>query len=661
MVSEWYEGVTLSSKWFPAGERPAFYRLTVANRGPETFSGFQLGISGPAFVIGDAELSGGRVVTQLSNYCEFAPPAGFTLVPGAEWVLDILKPDLPIRHWTDGAVTGFLILADGSTRSLRTIPTKLAGSDARRKRGTARYPVPEHPPVPVSIIPWPRSVDVSGRRTAPNWLALHVPTHPEHLEGNALAAAEAFTNLTSALFPGETLVGSIHAEVVKQSHSNHGGYPVEMIPGPGGREGYVIDFGPDGARLTAEHQVGFLYGLVTLGQMLRGARANLHQFSFPTAGRIEDAPNHSWRGCHLDVARRFYSRDEVARFIALLAWNKLNVLHLHLSDDEAWRVEIDAYPELTRTAAWNGYGLPIPPLLGSGPERTGGFYSKDDIRKLVSFARQVGVGVVPEIDVPGHCYALLEALPQLKDPGENGLYQSVQSFPNNSLNPGVEAVYEIVKTIFGELIELFPLRYFHVGADEVPHEAWQTSPAARALGGKLGTEGTAPLQAHFLQRIQAFLTSKGKITGAWEEASQGGGIDKSNAYLVGWKDMAVSQQLAAEGYDVVVAPAQAYYMDMANEPEFDEPGAAWAGWSSLEKTYGFEPAAGWSEAEKAHLLGIQGCIWSEPMTDRAVFDRLVFPRLSAIAETGWSTNRDFARFTALVGLMPNMYGTCEET
>jgi hexosaminidase len=168
------------------------------------------------------------------------------------------------------------------------------------------------------------------------------------------------------------------------------------------------------------------------------------------------------------------------------------------------------------------------------------------------------------------------------------------------------------------------------------------------------------LQAHFLQRVQAFLTSKGKITGAWEEAALGGGIDKADAYLVGWKDTAISQKLAAEGYDVVVAPAQAYYLDMANGEEFSECGAAWAGWSSVENTYRFEPSAGWGEGERSHLLGIQACIWNEPMTDRAVFDRLVFPRLSAIAETAWSTNRDFARFTALVGTMPNMYGNYEE-
>jgi hexosaminidase len=646
MVSEWSEGVTLSSAWVPAGEEPAFYRLTLSNSSSEPLAGFHLGFSGPANVVGDAPLRGGSVITQLSNYCEIAPPPGYTLASGSEWTVDILKPDMPIRHWTDGAVTGFLILADGTTRSLVTRPTARSGFDAVPKRGTARYPAPANAPVPISVIPWPKSVAVAGRRTAPQGLDLPFDGAGELVT----SAVVAFRLLTEKLFPGEGLARP----------ASQGGLAVEMVHGTGGGEGYAIDFSTESVKVTAETPRGFLYGLITLGQMVRGARANLQAFSFPTAGRIEDAPRHRWRGSHFDAARRFCSRDEVARFLALLAWNKMNVLHWHLSDDEAWRVEIDAYPELTEKGAWNGYGLPIPPLLGSGPERTGGYYTKADIRHLVGMGNLFGVDIVPEIDIPGHCYALLQAIPQLRDPGENGLYHSVQTFPNNCLNPGVEASYTVVETIFSEMVELFPSPYFHVGADEVPHDAWETSPKARALGETLGTDGTMGLQAHFLQRIQEFLASKGKITGAWEEAALGGGISKAGSYLVGWKDTQISRRLAADGYDVVVAPAQAYYLDMANDEAFEECGAAWAGWSSLEQTYAFEATDGWSDSEREHMIGIQACIWCEPMTDRAVFDRLVFPRLSAIAEAAWSADKDFARFTALAGTMPNMYGHYED-
>lgn len=643
MVADWYDGLTLASEWRPAGEGTVSrYRLMLSNDTGETLRDFRLGISGPARVSDDAEIVGAKVVTQLSNFCELAPERGFTLAPGHRWTIDVLKLDYPIRHWTDGATTGFLILADGTTRSLRTVPTAYEGSETERKKGTAIFPVPEHPPVPVSVVPWPNDVAVSGRRTAPAGLALVASSVGK-------SAAGAFTKLTERLFPGEGLVRPAH----------EGGLPVDLVAGPGGKEGYAIDFNAERVRITGETETGLLYGLITLGQILRGARLHLRQFSFPTTGRIEDSPAMVWRGSHLDVARRYYAKDEVERFIAILAWNKLNVLHWHLSDDEAWRVEIDAYPQLTGKGAWRGYGMAVPPLLGSGPERTGGYYSKADIREIVALATEFGVDVVPEIDVPGHCYAMLQAIPALRDAGENAPYYSIQSFPNNCLNPAVEATYGAIETIFSEMLELFPSRYFHVGADEVPEDAWHSSPLANKLRAKLGVTGTAPLQALFLQRLQAFLTAKGRITGAWEEASHGGGIDKANCYLVGWRTTEGSQRLAAEGYEVVVAPGQAYYLDMANSEDWHECGAAWAGWSSPEKAYNFEPAAGWNEAERAKLLGVQACIWSEPMTDRAVFDRLVFPRLSAIAETGWSRNRDFARFKALVGLMPNLYGRYE--
>lgn len=644
MVADLSSSLVLSSHWRPAAEGvPPRYRLILDNHSDQPLEGFQLGFSGPARISDDAELVGGHVVVQLSNFCEIAPPSHFVLEPGGQWVVDVLKLDTPIRHWTDGTTGAFLILADGTTQPIRTEPTALEGSDLTRKRGTMLHPVPAHPPVPVSIIPWPQSVEVTGRRTPPPGLAIASESDI------SAAAAAGFATLVTRLFPGEGLVRP----------EREGGYPVRLVDGDGGPEGYVLRFSHDRVLIEAGTRSGFLYGLITLGQVLRGARLNLQSLAFPTHGTITDEPALRWRGCHLDVARRFYGRHEVEQFLAILAWNKLNVFHWHLSDDEAWRVELQSYPELIEIAAWRGHGLAVPPLLGSGPEPSGGYYSKDDVRAIVSLAESFCIDVVPEIDMPGHCYAMLQALPQLRDAGENGTYSSIQSFPNNSLNPAVEGVYPIIETILGELVELFPSRYFHVGADEVPHDAWATSAAANRMRAERGVAGAAPLQAVFLQRLQAFLTSKGKVTGAWEEASHGGGIDKANCYLVGWRDTASSQALAAEGYDVVVAPGQAYYLDMANSPDWHECGAAWAGWSSPETAYRFEPAAGWSAAERAQLLGVQACIWSEPMTDRAVFDRLVFPRLSAIAETGWSRNRDFARFCALVGLMPNLYGQYE--
>jgi hexosaminidase len=644
MVADWHEGFTLESEWIPVEGTNGRYRLSLANRTKALVESFRLGLSGPVRISDSASPTNGRVVTRLSNYAELAPPQGFILQPGATWEIQIDKLDFPFRHWTDGAVTAFVIYGDGRAIPAVTIPTRREGS-APNRRGTMR--LAGTPDVPAPIVPWPNKIEVAGRRTPPAGLSIVSGGAPQ-----AMAAKIAFLELTSLLFPGEGLVRDTHED----------GLGVMLAEDAGlGPEAYRIGFYSQGAKVEAATATGFLYGLVTLGQMCRGSRLERQGFSFPTSGTIEDAPAMRFRGCHLDVARRFYSVDEVSRFLAILAWNKLNVFHWHLSDDEAWRVEIDAYPRLVEIGAWRGFGLPLPPLLGTGPEKTGGFYAKADIRALVARAGRFGIEVIPEIDMPGHCYAMLQALPELKDAGENGTSQSIQSFPNNCLNPAVEAVYPALEKILGEMTELFPSPRFHVGADEVPATAWETSPLANAMRAGLGVTGAAPLQAAFLKRIQAFLAARGKITGAWEEAAHGGGIDKAKCYLVGWVNVENGRRLAAEGYDVVVAPGQAYYLDMANGEEWHEPGAGWAGWSSPEKTYGFDPVAGWSDAERAKFLGVQGCIWSEPMTDRAVFDRLVFPRLSGIAETGWTeaANKSYARFAATVGFMPNLYG-CRE-
>jgi len=646
MASDWY-AYAISSEWMGSdtvgGPR---YRMTLTNHSGAVLTGFKIGFSGPARVSDNAPVSNGSVVTRLSNYCELAPPTGLELAPGASWTVSIGKLDYGLRHWTDGANTAFVITHDGQAHLARTEPTANSVVTSARRRGTMAMPVAEPGGAAFSIIPWPNAVSATGNRTAPFGFAIAAE------DAVGAAASAGFADLVTHLFPGEGLVRD----------AAEGGYPVRLESEAGfAGEGYEIVFSHAGATVRASGQAGFFYGLVTLGQMARGARLHPRSFSFPVAGRIVDEPALGWRGCHLDVARRFYSTAEVEQFLRTMAWNKLNRFHWHLSDDEAWRVEIDAYPELTRTAAWRGHGMAIPPLLGSGPEKAGGYYSKAAIREIVALGDALSMAVVPEIDVPGHCYAMITALPQLRDAGENGLYYSIQSFDNNSLNPGVPAVQSVIETIFAEMVELFPAPWFHVGADEVPHDAWQTSPQAQALLKEIGGTTSANLQAHFLRNIQAFLTAKGKVTGAWEEAAEGGGIDKANCYLVGWRNVEANQKLAREGYDVVAAPAQRYYLDMANGPDWQEPGAGWAGWSNPEMTYRFVPGDGWNEGERSHLLGIQGAIWCEPMTDRGVFDRLVYPRLSAIAETGWTReeHKDWARFVGSVGLMPNLYGVRE--
>nr|AMK07555.1 beta-hexosaminidase [alpha proteobacterium NT18-17] len=642
MASDWY-GYVVESEWTSTdlGWGTSSYRITLINRTEQPLAGFRLGMSGPALVVKDEPVTNWSIVYKLSNYCEIAPPPGLVLAPGESWTASVAL-SFPLKHWTDGAVTAMVVTSDGKAHAALTRPAGNAGSTMPLKRGVMPMPVAVPGVAPYAIVPWPNAVAASGNRTAPSGFDI----------GGHDGVAGRFADLVDHLFPGEGLVRD----------AAEGGYPVALeLGGDFAAEAYALGFAADRASVRAATETGLLYGLITLGQMLRGARLHPQSFTFPTAGAITDAPGLGWRGCHFDVSRQFFSSAEVRQFLRTMAWNKLNRFHWHLSDDESWRVEIDAYPELTSKAAWRGHGMTIPPLLGSGPERSGGYYTKDVVRQIVALAQGLGIETVPEIDVPGHCYALIQTISALRDQGENGQYFSIQFFDNNSLNPSLDKVYAVIQTIFAELIELFPAPWFHVGADEVPHDAWDSSPQAQALMGKVGGTEARNLQAYFLQRLQAWLTSMGKVTGAWEEASEGGGIDKANSYLVGWRNVEANQRLAGEGYDVVVAPAQRYYLDMANGPDWHEPGASWAGWSSPEMTYAFVPDAGWSDAERAHLIGIQGAIWCEPMTERGAFDRLVYPRLSAIAETGWTRaeNKSWARFKGSVGLMPSLYGMKE--
>ena len=660
--------IVLATLWSaPTPGKPSAYILRLTNRSDDTLKGFRMCVSGPARIGPGARIEGATVSKLISNHTEFTPPSGFALEPGATWEVTVRDVSDRLQHWSSGTNAAYLVLEDGAVVRLVVVPTLALGDNRPLLKGACRLANPSHAPVSISVIPWPDSVSVSGRRVVPLGLDPVAEALP------AVQAITAFAELTVRLFPAEAIARS-RAE---------GGFPVRLRGGPQGLEAYRIVFEAEMVVVEASGEGGFLYGLITLGQILRGARQHPETFVFPATGEIVDQPVMAWRGTHLDVARQFYTVAEVKRLLHILAWNKLNRFHWHLSDDEAWRVEIDAYPDLTRIGAWRGHGHAIPALLGSGPETSGGYYTKAAIREVVVLAGQLGIVVVPEIDMPGHCYAMLAAIPELRDPSETGTYLSVQGFPNNCLNPARPETYAILQTILDELIPLFPSKIFHIGADEVPLAAWSGSPLALARLDEIGgmemarahgllvntlsnahgadaIEGTgaAVLQAEFLHRVQGFLASRGCITGGWEEAAHGNVIDKSNSYLVGWRDVAVSGKLAGEGYDIVVSPGQAYYLDMSQSADWPEPGASWAGWSGPRETYEFDPTEGWTPDQRQHLLGVQACIWSEPMMDPAIFDRLVFPRLSAIAETGWSkpAARSWQRFSALAGLMPILYG-----
>ena len=355
------------------------------------------------------------------------------------------------------------------------------------------------------------------------------------------------------------------------------------------------------------------------------------------------------------MSRQFYPLVQVLRYVDILAWHKMNRFHWHLTDDEGWRLEIKAYPQLTETAAHTGMDLPVLPQLGPDMTGQGGYYTQDEARQVVKHAARLGVEVMPEIDVPGHCACVLGALPDLVDQEEPESYWSVQGFGNNALNPAIEGSYTFAETVLAEVCEIFPFEVVHVGGDEVAEGAWMQSPKAQAMMRETGLKDTPELQAYFLRHIQNFLIGLGRKLGGWEEVAHGGGLDPAHSLLFAWTTIEKTAELAQEGYDVVSTPGQAYYLDMALSDAWYAPGASWAGFTPLDKTYAFEADNG-DAALIGRLKGVQACVWSEHLTTMARRNHMIFPRLSAIAEAGWSAaeNKDYDRFTALADLMPRL-------
>ena len=621
----------LDADWDPGAGR---LTLTLVNEGDALLAGFRLAFTSLFRIKGS--VAGGTLVDQLSNYHVIAPPDGLALAPGAAWVVTADSVSHDLRHYTYGPKTAWLEIDGGE--ALPVTPSLMTRAGAPTTPFAAPAPVgplPAEAP-PVAVIPHPSRVAVSGARPLPGALVF-AGGPPE-----ARTAFDTVAALSARLLPGVPLFGA-------------GGVPCGAETDPSlGEEAYRLHFDTGGVRVVAAGARGFAHGWISLAQILHGARTRSATFVFPEAGIIEDEPRFGFRGAHLDVARQFYDIGEVKRFLDALAWNKLNVLHLHLSDDEGWRLDIPGYPQLAEVAAWRGRGLAVPPLLGSGLAPYGGVYSRADIRGLVAHAAALGITIVPEIDTPGHCHCVLMALPALHDPGETGVDHSIQGFPNNALTPALPATYTFLEAVFGEIADLFPAPWIHIGGDEVADDAWLGSPAARTLMAERGWTTSRQLQSHFLTRTQEIIRGLGRGTGAWEEAAEGGGIASDGAYLTAWRRSASGRALAEAGYDVVLAPAEHVYLDIAQRDVFEEPGASWAGTVPLAATYAFDPGGDWPEDLQPRLIGVQSCLWSENLGDRRLFDHLVHPRLSALAETAWTppARKSWERFIATHPLMP---------
>lgn len=464
-----------------------------------------------------------------------------------------------------------------------------------------------------------------------------------------------------------------------------------------GPEGYRIMVSPTGVHLYGGGPAGVFWGAQTLRQLLgpeafRRAPLAARAWRIPTC-RIQDSPRFGWRGLMLDVARYFLPKDAVLRYVDLMAAHKLNVLHLHLTDDQGWRVEIKRYPLLTEVGAWRErtkVGLGESTLWDERPH--GGYYTQDDIREIVAYAAQRHITVVPEIDIPGHSQAAIAAYPEL---GNTDVVDAaaLTVLASWGINPNVlspaDGTLRFYEDVFTELLDLFPSTFFHIGGDECPKEQWRASAAAQARIKELGLADEDELQSWIIGHFDGWLAERGRRLIGWDEILEGGrraegrtsaerdeekgarnerphdeerrqGVRAPGgattefglapgAAISSWRGYEGGIAAARAGHDVVMCPESHVYLDWRQSDRADEP-VPIARVVTLEDVYRFEPVpTDLTEEQAAHVIGTQANAWTEVMDSPRVLDYMVFPRLAAVAEVAWSplpapAERDWADF-----------------
>ena len=401
-------------------------------------------------------------------------------------------------------------------------------------------------------------------------------------------------------------------------------------------EGYRLNVTSDAVTVEAKTPAGLFYGLQTLTQLLFGDHTS--GWSVPVV-QIVDAPRFAYRGMHLDVGRHFFPVAFIKKYIDLLAMYKMNKFHWHLTDDQGWRIEIKKYPKLTEIGAYRqetvmgkNFERFDRPYIGDEKPH-GGFYTQEEVREVVAYARARYIDVIPEIEMPGHATAALAAYPEFACtdgpfdvPTTWGIFEDVFC-PK-------EETFQFLEDVLTEVIALFPSQYIHIGGDEVPKVRWQESEVAQEVISREGLADEDELQSYFIKRIESFLQAQGRRLIGWDEILEGGLAP--DATVMSWRGMEGGIEAARQGHDVIMTPTSHTYFDYYQGDPVQEP-LAIRGLTPLEKVYGFEPVPETLSAEDAaHILGAQGNVWTEYMATTDHVEYMVFPRMLALAEVVWS-------------------------
>lgn len=436
------------------------------------------------------------------------------------------------------------------------------------------------------------------------------------------------------------------------------------VGGPGvvGPEAYAVDITSERALLSARDPRGLLYAAVTLWQLCtatqshENAPADLPAAGLPAADlpaadlpavKIVDSPRFAWRGLMLDSARHYQSPEFIMQLIDWMSLHKLNVLHWHLTDDQAWRLEIRRYPRLTGVGAWRVPAGAAPAAdidAATGhPRLYGGFYSQDTVRRIVAHALERNITIVPEIDMPGHATAAVVAYPRLASivpapavvPSDWGVFTNLYNAD--------ESTFEFLENVLAEVVRLFPGKYVHIGGDEAVKKQWKASPHVQARMRELGVSTEEALQSYFVARMSKFLGVHHRRLIGWDEILEGS--IAPDATVMSWRGIDGALAAAAKGHDTVLSPAPTLYFDNRQSSTDTQPGREKV--ISLQDVYQFDPQpASLPADQRHHVLGLQANVWTEHMRTEQRVEYMTFPRVAAVAEVGWSAleKRDWDGF-----------------
>lgn len=389
-------------------------------------------------------------------------------------------------------------------------------------------------------------------------------------------------------------------------------------------EAYRLHVSRDTVLIAAATDEGVLRAAQTLRQLQAGNRLQ--------ACDIEDAPAYEWRGCMLDVSRHFFPLDSVKRQVDILASYKINKLHLHLTDGAGWRIEIEKYPRLNTYAAWrttgdwsgwNRGGSQY--VTADTPDAYGGYFKKSELRDLIGYARERGITVIPEFEMPGHSSEVLAAYPEFGCRDEEGR-------PSSDLCPGNEGTYSFLENVLLEVMDIFPSEYIHIGGDEASKRSWKTCPMCLRKAEELGLENVDDLQAYLITRVGKFLDEHGRKLIGWDEIIYDDLPGNTNVTV--WRDASYAKRAIAKGYDVIMCPTSHCYLDYYQDVPSTQP-KAFGSYVPLKQTYSFVPASGLTAEEQRHVKGLQGNLWTEQVPNVGHVEYMLYPRMLAIAEIGW--------------------------